>query len=81
MGERICGRCGRVAAGYASVWTAATGDVPYCHGDGDAEATCYERAQRSVIADAAVPLSIALDWPPAAQPQPEPTADERDSRE
>lgn len=64
MSERICGRCGHEAAGHASVWTKATGDVPYCHGDDDVEATCYERAQRSVARDIAVPLSIGIDWPP-----------------
>lgn len=64
MSERICGLCGGEAAGFASVWTAKTGDVPYCHGDDDAESTCYERAQQRFIRDYAVPMSVAVDWPP-----------------
>lgn len=44
-----CVKCGRnPAAGYASVWTAATGEQWYCHGDDDEEATCYETSQRNL---------------------------------
>ncbi len=35
-----CAGCGGDAKGYARI-----GDDRYCHGDGDAHPTCYQRAQ------------------------------------
>ena len=46
--KRICVRCGNEATGFASVWTAKTGDMPYCHGDDDDEPTCYEQPHAPV---------------------------------
>ena len=43
--NRPCYRCGKnPAEGFASVWTAATGERWYCHGDDDESPTCYESA-------------------------------------
>ncbi|WP_155992099.1 hypothetical protein [Nocardioides sp. URHA0032] len=40
--ERPCYLCGKSPAeGFASIWTAATGERWYCHGDND-ELSCYE---------------------------------------
>lgn len=39
-----CSLCGKdPATGYASEWSAATGERWYCHGDDDQAPTCYER--------------------------------------
>lgn len=43
-GPGPCGLCGKdPASGYANEWSAATGEVWYCHGDDDESPTCYER--------------------------------------
>ena len=44
-----CGLCGKPATGMATI-----NDVRYCHGDDDAEPTCYERGQRLRCPTAAV---------------------------
>lgn len=41
--DELCGLCGNVAAGFASV-----SGVRYCHGEDDSP-TCYERAVRGEI--------------------------------
>jgi hypothetical protein len=43
---RKCHYCGKEPAdGFASVWSAATGERWYCHGDDtDEPLTCYEKA-------------------------------------
>lgn len=39
-----CARCGRTpATGYASYWSAKTGELWLCHGDDDESPTCYEQ--------------------------------------
>lgn len=44
LSDRPCFRCGKnPAEGFASVWTAATGERWYCHGDDD-DPSCYEAA-------------------------------------
>lgn len=46
MSKRKCYRCGKdPAEGFASIWTAATGKLWYCHGDDDESPTCYEESQ------------------------------------
>lgn len=43
--DRPCYRCGKnPAEGFASIWTQATGERWYCHGDDDESPTCYEAA-------------------------------------
>lgn len=39
----MCGLCGGTATGLASI-DLGNGQVRFCHGDDDAEPTCYERA-------------------------------------
>lgn len=41
--SEICGWCGKPATGLASIQ-----DVRLCHGDDDAEPTCYEKEQQHV---------------------------------
>lgn len=37
------------AEGFASIWTATTGERWYCHGDDDESPTCYEATPQAVI--------------------------------
>lgn len=69
MAERICFRCGNPATGYASVWTAEHGERWYCHGDEDAEPTCYEQGQRAPESSCEhVEFPLSLLQPSAAVP-------------
>lgn len=43
MAERICALCGQEARGFASVWTAETGQRWYCHPNTGPD--CYTEAR------------------------------------
>ena len=47
-----CGRCGKMATGYAKI-----SKTRLCHGDNDPTPTCYERSQR----DGWTPVMVAWD--------------------
>lgn len=55
MSDRTCARCGKSPAdGFASIWTAETGERWYCHGDDGL--SCYVATE----ADLTTPVAYGV---------------------